>query len=329
MKTVHGLVLGLGLVAGLLVAPAFAADDPEQFPLRPVRMIVPWSPGGFTDALARLVAEQMGRGFGQPVIVENRPGANGMLGTEFVAKSAADGYTLLMATAETHAINPSIYARLRYDPVADFTPVGSIASVPLLLVTNMDVAQKSFQELTAAAKGAPGRFKYASWGTGSTGHLAFELLSAPAGIEMVHVPYKGLGPALTDVIAGRVEMTLATILSADQFIKTNRLRPLAVTSPKRSALMPAVPSIAEMGFPGYDVALWYGIVTPAHTPALVVNRLNAALREVAKDPSFRARMAASDAEILVRSPQEFAEFLVRERIKWAGAAKSAKVQLEQ
>ena len=306
-----------------------AADNPEQFPLRPVRLIVPWSPGGFTDALARLVAEQMGRGFGQPVVVENRPGANGMLGTEFVAKSAPDGYTLLIATAETHAINSAIYARLRYDPVADFVPVGSIASVPLLLVTNMDLQEKTFADMMAAATAAPGRFKYASWGTGSTGHLAFELLNAPANTEMIHVPYKGLGPALTDVIAGRVDMTLATILSAEQFIKTNRLRPLAVTSPRRSALMPAVPTIAEMGFPGYDVALWYGIVAPAHTPAVVVNRLNAALRELAKDPAFRARMAASDAEILVRSPQEFAEFLARERIKWAGAAKSAKVQLEQ
>lgn len=206
----------------------FALHNPEQFPLRPVRPVVPWAP---------------------------------------------DGYTLLMATAETHAIDPSIYPRLRYDPAADFAPVGSIASVPLLLVTNMEVKQKSFQELTGAARSTPGNFKYASWGTGSTGHLAFELLNASANIDMIHVPYKGLGPALTDVIAGRVDMTLATILSAEQFIKTNRLRPVAMTSPKRSALMPTVPAIAEMGFPGYDVALWCGIVAPAHTPAVVVNRL--------------------------------------------------------
>ena len=329
MKNIKKLALTVSLAAAVVCTPTFAVDNPEQFPERPVRLVVPWAPGGFTDALARLVAELMGRGIGQPVIVENRPGANGMLGTEFVARSAPDGYTLLMATAETHAINPVIYAKLRYDPVADFAPVGSIASVPLLLVTNIDAAEKSFQDLTTAARSSPGRFKYVSWGIGSTGHLAFELLNAPANIDMIHVPYKGLGPALTDVIAGRVDMTLATILSADQFIKSNRLRPVAVTSPRRSMLMPAVPAIAELGFPGYDVALWYGIVAPAHTPEMVVNRLNAALREVAKDPAFRARMAASDAQILVRSPLDFAGFLARERIKWAGAAKSAKVQLEQ
>jgi tripartite-type tricarboxylate transporter receptor subunit TctC len=324
------MVLCLGLLAGAVSTGAYAADASETtFPNKPIRLVVPWAPGGFTDSLARLVAEQMGRGLGQPVIVENRPGANGIMGTESVAKSAPDGYTVLMATAETHAINPSIYVKLRYDAVNDFSPIGSIASVPLFLVTNVDVAEKTFPELMSAAAKAPQRFKYASWGTGSTGHLAFELLNAPAHVEMIHVPYKGLGPALTDVIAGRVDMTLATILSSDQFVKANRLRPIAVTSPRRSTLMPAIPTIAELGYPSYDVALWYGLVAPAATPAAVVNRLNAALREAVKDPGFRAKLAASDAEILVRSPEEFAAFLGRERVKWAGAAKSAKVQLEQ
>lgn len=171
----------MGLLGSFLSTPVGAADDPEQFPQRPIRLIVPWSPGAFTDTLARLVADLMGRGLGQPVIVENRPGANGILGTESVAKSAPDGYTLLIATAETHAINPSIYTKLRYDPVTDFSPVGSIASVPLFLVTHPDVVEKTFPELMNAAKKTPGRFKYASWGTGSTGHLAIELLNAPAG----------------------------------------------------------------------------------------------------------------------------------------------------
>lgn len=329
MKYLNAMALCMGLLGSVCGAVVFAADAPEQFPQKPIRLVVPWAPGGFTDALARLVAEQMGRVLGQPMVVENRPGANGILGTEFVARSAPDGYTLLIATAETHAINPSIYTKLRYDPVADFAPVGSIASVPLFLVTNVDLAERTFPDLMSAARKAPGRFKYASWGTGSTGHLAFELLNAPAGIDMVHIPYKGLGPALTDVIAGRVDMTLATILSSEQFVKSNRLRPLAVTSPKRSALMPTVPTMSELGYPGYDVALWYGIVSPGNTPPAIVARLNVALREAVKEPAFRARMAASDAEILVRSPQEFGEFLSRERVKWAGAAKSAKVQLEQ
>lgn len=329
MSHLKAVVACLGLLASVFTTAVMAAETPEQFPQRPIKLVVPWAPGGFTDSLARLVSEQLGRVMGQSVIVENRPGANGIMGTESVARSAPDGYTLLIATAETHAINPSTYPKLRYDAVADFAPVGSIASVPLFLVTNMDLAQKTFPELMGAAKKAPGKFKYASWGAGSTGHLAFELLNAPAGVEMIHVPYKGLGPALTDVIAGQEDMTLATIASSEQFVKAGRLRPLAVTSPKRSALQPQVPTIAEMGYPGYDVALWYGIVAPAKTPAVIVARLNAALREAVKDAGFKARMAASDADVLVRSPQEFADFLAAERIKWARAAKSAKVQLEQ
>lgn len=329
MKRLHTVALCMALLGSFLSAPVGAAGDPKQFPQRPIRLVVPWSPGAFTDTLARLVADLMGRGLGQPVIVENRPGANGILGTESVAKSAPDGYTLLIATAETHAINPSIYTKLPYDPVTDFSPIGSIASVPLFLVTNADVAEKSFSELMSAAKRTPGRFKYATWGAGSTGHLAIELLNAPAGIDMVHVPYKGGGQALPDVLAGRVDIFLVTMMTNGQLMRENRLRPLAVTSVKRSALMPAVPAISELGYPGYDIALWYGIVAPAHTPAAVVNRLNAALRDAVKDPAFMAKMAASDAQILVRSPQEFVEFLSRERVKWAGAAKSAKVQLEQ
>ncbi|MEO8545214.1 MAG: tripartite tricarboxylate transporter substrate binding protein [Burkholderiaceae bacterium] len=328
MNRVKIIAACLGLLTSAF-APAFAAETPEQFPQRPIKLIVPWAPGGFTDSLARLVSEQMTRVLGQNMIVENRPGANGIIGTESVARSAPDGYTLLIATAETHAINPSTYPRLRYDAVADFAPVGSIGSVPLLLVTNVDLPEKTFPELMAAAKKTAGKFKYASWGAGSTGHLAFELLNAPAGVEMIHVPYKGLGPALTDVMSGQEDMTMATILSSEQFVKAGRLRPLAVTSPRRSALLPQVPTVAEMGYPGYDVALWYGIVAPARTPAAIVNRLNAALREAVKDASFKARMTASDADILVRSPQEFADFLAAERTKWARAAKSAKVQLEQ
>lgn len=328
MNRVKTIFACLGLLACALT-PAFAAETPEQFPQRPIKLVVPWAPGGFTDSLARLVSEQMTRVLGQSMIVENRAGANGIIGTESVARSAPDGYTLLIATAETHAINPSTYPRLRYDAAADFTPVGSIASVPLFLVTNVDLAEKTFPELMASAKRSPGKFKYASWGAGSTGHLAFELLNAPVRVEMIHVPYKGLGPALTDVMAGQEDMTLATILSSEQFVKAGRLRPLAVTSPRRSALQPQVPTVAEMGYPGYDVALWYGIVAPARTPASIVNRLNAALREAVKDAGFKARMTASDADVLVRSPQEFADFLSAERTKWAHAAKSAKVQLEQ
>ncbi len=329
MNYLKTAALCVGLLATALGATVSAADDPQQYPQRPIKLIVPWAPGAFTDSLARLVGEQMGRILGQPVVVENRPGANGIMGTESVARSAPDGYTLLMATAETHAINPSTYPKLRYDAVADFAPVGTIASLPLFLVTSSNVAEKTFPELMLAARKTPGRFSFASWGAGSTGHLAFELLNAPAGIDMTHVPYKGGGPALTDVLAGRVDLFLVTILTTEQLMKSGRLHPVAVTSPKRSALMPAVPTIAEMGYPSYDVSLWYGIVAPAHTPEAIVNRLNAALRDVARDPAFKARMAATDADILVRSPQEFAEFLVRERLKWAGAVKSAKVQLEQ
>lgn len=329
MKFRHLLTMSLGLFVAGWGSTASAADGMEPYPQRPIKLVVPWSPGGFTDALARSVAEQMGRVMGQPITVENRPGANGILGTESVARAAPDGYTLLVATAETHAINPSIYAKLRYDAVADFTPVGSIASVPLFLVTNIDVAEKTFPELMVAARKTPSRFKYASWGNGSTGHLAFELLNAPAHIEMIHIPYKGLGPALTDVLAGRVDMTMATAQSIHQFVTADKLRVLAVTSPKRSGVMPAVPAISEMGYPAYDVSLWYGVVAPARTPAAVVEKLNSAMRQALADPAFKAKMAASDAEVRVGTPADFSEFLRQERSKWAGAAKTANVQLEQ
>jgi tripartite-type tricarboxylate transporter receptor subunit TctC len=213
MKRRKTIVACLCLLACVLT-PAFAAERLEPFPQRPIKLVVPWAPGGFTDSLARLVSEQMARVLGQSMIVENRPGANGIMGTESVARSAPDGYTLLIATAETHAINPSTYPRLRYDAVTDFTPAGSIASVPLFLVTSVDLTEKSFPELMAAARRSPGKFKYASWGAGSTGHLAFELLNAPVGVEMIHVPYKGLGPALTDVMSGQEDMTLARALAA-------------------------------------------------------------------------------------------------------------------
>lgn len=323
------LVISAGVLAGAMAAGTLPAAAAEQFPDKPIRLVVPWVPGGFTDMLARLVAEKMTRSLGQTVLVENRPGANGMIGTDSVAKAAPDGHTILMATADTHAINPFIYSKVPYDAVKDFAPIGMVVSAPLVLSTYTQSPEKSFAELTANAKKSPGRYKYASWGEGSTGHLAMELFNSPAGISMIHVPYKGTGGAITDVMAGRVDLILVTLLTGDPFFKSNRLRGLAVTSPQRLPLLPDLPTVAESGYPGYDVALWYALVAPGATPAPVVEKLNAALRDVLKDPEFQAKMLGSGVDILAGSPADAARYIARERVKWEGADRSANVKLDR
>lgn len=326
------LTVTIGILCATLTSfclPVQAASAAPQFPEKPVKLVVPFVPGGFTDSMARLTAEQMSRVLGQSVIVENRPGANGIIAAEYVARAPADGYTLMVASAETLAINPSIYPKLRYRADADFAPVGSIVSVPLFVTVSNDSVDKTLPDFFARAKKDPGKLTYASWGTGSTGHFAVELLDSHAGIEMTHIPYKGTSPGLIDVMAGRVDMILTTLLTSEQFAKSEKVRLLAVTSPNRSPRMPSIPSVAELGFSDYDVSLWYGIVAPAGTPAPVVDRLNAALREATEEASFKASMAASDAAILVRSPEEFAAFLDAERKKWGSVAASTKIVLEQ
>lgn len=326
------LTVNIGILCATLTAfclPVQGANAAEQFPEKPVRLVVPFAPGGFTDSMARLAAEQMGRVLEQTVIVENRPGANGIIAAEYVARSQPDGYTLMVASAETLAINPSVYKKLRYRADADFTPVGSLVSVPLFITVNNDAVDKTLPEFIARAKKDPGKLTYASWGAGSTGHFAVELLDSHTGTEMTHIPYKGTSPGLVDVMGGRVDMILTTLLTSEQFAKNEQVRLLAVTSPDRSPRMPSVPSVAELGYSDYDVSLWYGIVAPAGTPSAVVARLNEALRESLEQASFKASMDASDAVIRVSSPEEFGAFLDAEREKWGGVAASTNIVLEQ
>ncbi len=300
----------------------------ETYPTRPIRIIVPWPAGGFTDVLARLVADRMSKIGGQPIVVENKAGANGMIGAEMVANAAADGYTLLMASADTQAINPAIHTKISYDAVRDFSSIGLIVKVPMVLVSNPQLKQQTLAELMDAAGKEPGKFRYSSWGEGSTGHLAMELLNSPRGISMMHVPYKGTTPALNDALAGHVDLTLVSLMTGGTLIETKRLHPLGITSSKRSSVAPQIPTIAEQGFPSYDVSLWYGLMAPAGTPKPIIAKLNAILNQAAHEPEFKERMKASSAEIETGSPADFDGFLKEERTRWEQAARTAKVKLD-
>jgi tripartite-type tricarboxylate transporter receptor subunit TctC len=324
------LILGMLCAAvTTVVLPTQAAEPALKFPDKPIKLIVPFVPGGFTDSMARLTAEQMSSVLGQSVIVENKPGANGIIAAEYVSRAPADGYTLMVASAETLAINPNVYKDLRYKADKDFVPVGSIVSVPLFVTVNSQTGDPSLADFVARAKKNPKQLSYASWGTGSTGHFAVELFNSKAGTEMTHIPYKGTGPGLVDVMGGRVDMILTTLMTSEQFARDGKVRLLAITSPQRSRKMPEIPTASELGIENYDVALWYGIVAPAGTPEPVIARLNAALREATSNPKFKASMDASDAVILVRSPAEFGSFLDAERSKWGTVAKSSNIVLQQ
>ncbi len=310
----------------VLFSGAAAANG---YPDKPIRMLVPYPPGGITDVLTRSLAELMRKELGQPVIVENKPGANTALAAQALAAAPADGYTVMMAAAATVVMNPLLNAKLGYDPARDFTPVARIAETPLVLVVRTDSPARTLADLIAAAKAKPGDTSFASTGMGSTLHLAGELLQVETGTQMLHVPYKGSAPALNGVLGGETQFMIDSVGSSIPLVKGGKLRAVAVTSAKRLPALPEVPTVAESGVPGFDVSTWFGLLVPKQTPAAIVNRLNAAVALAVRDPAFRAQFEAVGLVVPAPiDPTTFAKFIQAETAKWAPLIKAKNITLE-
>lgn len=313
--------------AGLLPAAAVAQPD-ANWPSKPIKWVVPFPPGGAMDVIARTLGEKAGRTLGQPFVIENRPGAGGNIGADAVAKSPADGYTI-MITSIGMATNKALYPRLSYDPVKDFAPISLLAIVPNVLVVNTaKTTDKSVADVIAHAKRDPGKLTYASAGNGTSIHLAGDLFEKAAGIKLSHVPYKGSNPALMDALAGNVELLVSSLPSAMGQIKAGKLRPLAVTSAKRSSSLPDVPTVAESGFKGFDVSTWYGVLAPAGTPPAVVNTLNAEVNKLLATADMKAAIQAQGAEPQAMSPEQFSTLLKNEYVQWKGIVEASGARIE-
>jgi tripartite-type tricarboxylate transporter receptor subunit TctC len=300
----------------------------QAYPAKPVKMIIPYPPGGGNDTLGRLFAAKLSDRLGQPVVVENRPGAGTLIGTDAAAKSAPDGYTILLSSIATHALSPNLYSKVPYDPIKDFAPVTLLGIAPTVLVVRNDLPAKDLAELVAAAKAKPGGFTYASGGNGTPPHINGEVFKAVAGVDLLHVPFKGGGPALVDLMAGRVDVMLDTAASAMPHVRSGKLRALAITGAKRSAEYPDLPTFAEAGLSGYDTNAWYSVHAPAGTPPEVVRRLNAELVASLKEPDVQARFKQLTTEPVGNTPDEFAAFVRAELDKYARVIKSAGIRLD-
>ncbi len=312
----RALVASVAL-AGLAAAlPAQAQSPAANYPNKPITIVVPFAAGGTTDILARLVGQYLGTELGQPVLVDNRLGAGGNIGGQVAARAPADGYTLFMGTVGTHAINQSLYKKMPFDPIKDFAPISRVANVPNLLVANPQQPYKSVQELIAYARANPGKVNFGSSGNGSSIHLSGELFKLMTKTDMVHVPYKGSAPAMNDLLGNQIAIMFDNMPSAIQHVRSGKLRPLAVTTAKRSPELPDVPTIAEAGVPGYEATSWFGLLAPAATPADIVNKIDAALIKVYANPELRKKIADQGAEPVVEKPAEFAAFIKAETAKW-------------
>jgi tripartite-type tricarboxylate transporter receptor subunit TctC len=314
-------------VGGMLVPGATFAQ--ASYPDKPLRLIVGFAPGGSTDIVGRIVAQRLGERLGQTVNVENKAGAGGTLGADAAAKSAADGYTLTLGTTSTHAIAPGVYTKLPYDPVADFTQISLVAITPYLLVVNPQVKANNLAEFVALAKSQPGRLNYASAGNGTATHLAMEMLKDAAKIDLVHIPYKGNAPADLAIVGGEVQAVFGSMPALLQNTKAGKVRPLAVGSGARSPALPDVPSVVEQGYPGFEAALWLGIMGPANMPRAVVERLHKEISAIVATPEFKAAMDANGAEpIASKSPEEFREMLRGQVAKYVGITKAIGIKLD-
>lgn len=314
------------LAAGLLCTAALAQAD---FPSRPIKLVVPYPPGGSADLVGRMVAEKMTQSMGQPVVVDNKGGASGAIGSDFVSRAAPDGYTLLVAISDTHAINPAVMAQLSYDPQRDFVPVSLMATQPFVLAVGRNMSAKTIPAFVAAAKVKPGSVTYASNGKGGLQHLAMELFSRSAGIQTLHVPYKGAAPALADVIGGQVDALFISLQGAGSNIAGGNLRALAITSSKRLAVAPDVPTFAESGFPQFSVTQWYAMMAPKGTPPALVEQINRHVKAALASPDVAEKLKAVGTEPVGSSPEQFRTFLAVEIRQWADVAKSVGVRLEQ
>jgi len=315
----------LSCLLAAATAAAFATAQAQPYPAKPVRIVVPFPAGGNADIFARAFAQKLGEATKQTPIVDNRAGAAGIIGTQFVAKSPADGYTLLFGTTGTHTTNPAVYAKLPYDPVKDFAPVSNFADSPFLLVVHPSVPANTLQGLVALAKSRPGQLDYASFGTGSSAHLAGEMLRTMAGINIVHVAYKGGPPAVTDLVGGHVSLMFNSLPAVLPLVKAERLRALAVASAKRAPTLPGMPTFAEAGYAGFEAGSWYGVLAPAGTPREAIGRLHAETVRMLALPDIRQKLATEGAEAIGNSPEEFAAQIQRDMARWAKVAREAKI----
>ena len=295
----------------------------QTYPLKPVRLISPYASGGGSDTLARILGQKLYEAWGQPVVVENRPGAAGTLGAETVARATADGYTLLVTPSAVLTINPHLYAKLRYDTFKDFVPVTMASNSPYLLVVHPKIPASSVKELIAYAKMNPGKMNYSSSGNGSSTHLAGVLFNNMAGVEIVHIPYKGAAPAIVDLLAGNIQMRFSSVVPVLPHVRSGRLRGIAISSPKRYGPLPDMPTIAESGLPGYAVESFYAVVAPAHTPRPIVSKINAEIVRNLRSPEVAAHMAADGAEVIGSSPEELAKALRDDYARWAQPVKDS------
>jgi tripartite-type tricarboxylate transporter receptor subunit TctC len=326
MRSFPALAFAATLAFGV-VAPQGA--QAQAFPSKPLRLVVPYAAGGATDIISRAAAAEMTKTLGQPVVVENRPGAGANLGAEQVARAAADGYTMLMSASSLHGITPFLYSKLNYDPNKDLAPVIVLASVANVLVLNPSVKANTVQELVALAKAQPGKLTCASSGSGSTIHMSCEMFKQKLGLDIVHIPYKGSGPAVSDLIGGHVDIMFDNIPSAIPHIRGGKLRALATTGPKRAATLPELPTMVEAGVPGYESTVWFGLVAPAGTPQEVVERLNAAGRQAAQAPEFSKRLSDLGYEIVGNtSPQQMASMIEDEVKRWGPIVKASGAKVD-
>ena len=322
VRLLAGLVSAF-ILSSLLVTPAAA----QPYPSRVVKLIVPQTPGGATDVFARKIGQLLSEKWGQPVVIENRAGAGGVVGTDVVAKSAPDGYTLLVTYAGSQAINPSLYQKIPFDSVKDFQTVATLASTPFVLIVHPKLPAKDLAEYVALARARPDALTYASSGNGSVNHLLGEMLKTEAGIKMLHVPYRGVAPAITDVIGGQVDSAFSSVPSALQMVQTDKVRALAISSAQRIAAAPEIPTIAESGFPGFAVNPWWGILAPAGIDVTIVRKINEDVANILRTKEMIDFLAAQGAEPLITSPEAFLKILEADVVKWAKVVKSAGVTL--
>ena len=316
------------LIATTCVAASAPALSQTTYPTKPIRLVVPFVPGGSTDLIARIMGQKLDEALGQQVVVENRAGAGGNIGVEYVAKSASDGYTLIFGHIGTFGFGPSLYQKLPYDPVKDFAPITLFAMVPNMLVVHPALPAKTVKELIALAKARPGQMNYGSSGNGSASHLASEYFKLLSKTDIIAIPYKGTGPLVTDLIAGQTSLTITGVPPLYPFVQSGRLRGIAVGSVKRLALMPDLPTIAEAGVPGYESSTWVGPLAPAKTPREIIVRLNTELLKILQRPDIKARFAAEGAEGLGSTPEEFGTYIKSEIDRWGRVIKAAGVRPE-
>ena len=317
------------VIVSVVLAAMPSLATAQAYPAKPIRWISPWPAGGANDIFSRAIGQKIGESLGQQVLVDNRPGAAGTIGSDIAAKAPADGYTLVMGSSPTHAIAPALYPALPYDPLRDFSAVTLVGSVPNVLVLHPSVPAKTVKEFIAVAKARPGKLNFASTGNGTSQHLSAEHFKFTAGLDMVHIPYKGTAPALTELVAGQVDLAFENMPALIPHIQAGRLRALAVTTTKRSAVMPELPTIAEAALPGYDASVWFGVFAPAGTPRPVIDRLHGEILKALQTQDLKSRMVAMGTDVSGMGPDDFSAYVRKEIPKWANLVKAAGVKVSQ